>query len=93
MSEGEQQKWKPGKRDLIFVSVVVAVVLLLVLGTSERTTKPTPNDETHVKVTSREECKRCHDVGGIKPWPAQHTKADQCYQCHLQPENSVVNKR
>ncbi|MDX8395635.1 MAG: hypothetical protein R8K22_04395 [Mariprofundaceae bacterium] len=87
MAETPTEKWKPGKRDLFFLGFVGLVVLALVLGTSERTTKGTPNDDTHRKVTSRTACMQCHGVDGIKPQPKRHTKADQCFQCHAQPES------
>jgi len=85
-TQQKQTGWKPGKRDAIFLAIVAAVVLVLVLGTGERTTKPTPKDETHLSATSRAECLNCHSSTGVKPQPLGHTAADQCFQCHLQPE-------
>lgn len=88
MSEGKEG-WKPGKRDAVFVALVAAVVLLLVLGTGERTTRPTPNDETHQKVTSRAECLSCHTLEQINNPQRKghrHVKEDQCFQCHKQPD-------
>lgn len=84
---GDQQKltWKPGRRDLVFLLIVAVVVLLLVLGTSERTTKPVPDDLTHRSVNSRAECMQCHSQGGVRPQPAGHIKGGQCFQCHQQP--------
>jgi len=41
-----KQKWQPGKKDMVFFAIVAAVILLLVLGTSDRTTKPVPADPT-----------------------------------------------
>lgn len=79
--------WKPGKRDAFFLAFVAAVVLLLMYGTGERTTKPTPNDATHQQVESRSACMECHSADGVHPQPKRHTKADQCFQCHVQPEN------
>ncbi|MBN4082536.1 hypothetical protein JYT13_01875 [Mariprofundus ferrooxydans] len=88
MAESEsKQKWQPGKKDMVFFAIVAAVILLLVLGTSERKTKPVPSDEMHMQVTSRAECMTCHGVEGVKPQPMGHSKADQCFQCHLQPTN------
>jgi len=83
----KQQTWQPNKRDLIFFGVVAAVILALVLGTSERTTKAVPSDATHLQVTSRAECMACHGVDGIKPQPKGHSRADQCFQCHKQPSD------
>lgn len=88
MSE-KKQGWKPGKRDAVFVALVAAVVLALVLGTSERTTRPTPDDETHQKVVSRAECLGCHSLEAINRPQREghrHVKEDQCFQCHKQPE-------
>jgi len=86
MAEFEsKQKWQPGKKDMIFFAIVAAVILLLVLGTSERKTKAVPDDQTHQQVKSRAECMACHGVDGVKPQPIGHSKADQCFQCHLQP--------
>jgi hypothetical protein len=85
-SSPEKKGWKPGKRDVFFLTFVAAVVILLVLGTGERTTKPTPNDATHQQAASRTACMECHNADGIHPQPKRHTKADQCFQCHVQPE-------
>jgi mono/diheme cytochrome c family protein len=82
-----KQKWQPSKKDMVFFAIVAAVILLLVLGTSDRTTKPVPADKTHMQVTSRAECMACHGVDGVKPQPIGHSKADQCFQCHLQPKS------
>jgi hypothetical protein len=84
--------WKPGKRDAFFLMFVAAVVMLLVLGTGERTTKPTPNDATHQQAASRTACMECHNAEGTHPQPERHTKADQCFQCHVQPEGWVGAK-
>lgn len=73
----------------MFLGIVAAVVLLLVLGTSERTTKATPSDEIHRQATSRDACMGCHNQTGVRPMPAGHTKADQCFQCHQQPKGWV----
>ncbi len=86
MAESEsKQKWQPGKKDMVFFTIVAAVILLLVLGTSDRTTKPVPSDQIHQQAKSRAECMACHGVDGVKPQPIGHSKADQCFQCHLQP--------
>jgi len=82
-----KKKWQPGKRDFIFLAVVASVILVLVLGTSDRTTKNVPSDAIHLQVTSRAECMACHAVDAIKPQPKGHTRADQCFQCHKQPQN------
>jgi len=81
-----KQKWTFGKRDFIFLAVVASVIVLLVLGTSDRTTKNVPSDRIHLQVTTRAECMSCHGVDGIKPQPKGHTRADQCFQCHMQPK-------
>ncbi len=88
MQESESKPtWHMNKRDWVFLGIVLAVILLLVMGTSERTTKPVPSDATHQAVTSRAQCMACHGVDGVKPQPVGHTKADQCFQCHMQPKN------
>jgi len=88
MAESEpKKKWQPGKKDMVFFAVVAAVILLLVLGTSEHKTKAVPSDQTHMQATSRAQCMACHGVDGVKPQPIGHSKADQCFQCHLQPTN------
>ena len=81
------QGWRPGKRDVIFAAIVAAVILALVLGTSERTTKATPNDATHQQATSRDACMSCHDASGVHPQPMGPPRADQCFQCHMQPKD------
>jgi len=70
MAESESKnKWQPGKKDMVFFAIVTAVILLLVLGTSDHKTKPVPADKTHMQVTSRAECMACHSVDGVKPQP------------------------
>jgi len=81
----DQNRWKPGKRDAIFLAIVVAVITALILGTGKRTTKPTPDDAVHQRVTSHMACMQCHGPGGVRPQPAKHTRATQCFQCHKQP--------
>jgi len=82
----EKLTWKPGKRDLLFLGIVAAVVLILVLGSSERKTKPVPDDAIHRTVSTKAACMTCHDSKGIHPQPKGHTKGGQCFQCHLQPK-------
>ena len=84
---GNHHRWRPGGRDLIFLAVVVVVVVVLSLGSKERRTAATPGDETHAAATTRKACMGCHGEGGVSPRPAGHTRADQCFQCHPQPEN------
>jgi len=89
-----QHKWKPGKKDAVFLAVVIAVIVLLVLGTGERTTKPTPNDKVHTHATSREACMACHGSKGVRPRLAEHhVKNDQCFQCHTQPKGWLGKKQ
>jgi len=80
-------KWQPGKKDAVFLAVVIAVIVLLLLGSGERTTQPTPNDDVHRSVTSHEACMKCHDADGVRPQPAGHTGSAQCFQCHTQPRD------
>jgi len=89
MNDQANKGWRPGKRDAFFLAFVAAVIILLVIGTSERTTKPTPNDDTHRLASSRAACMQCHGTDGVRPQPPRHTKADQCFQCHVQPEGWV----
>ena len=93
MSEQQQQPWRPGRRDLIFLLIVAAVILLLVLGSSERKTVPVPADDVHRNASSRTVCMSCHAAGGVRPQPEGHTKADQCFQCHAQPDGWVGESR
>lgn len=86
MTEQQKQSWQPGRRDLMFLALVAAVILLLVLGSGDRTTTAVPSDETHRMASSRQACMTCHGADGVKPQSAGHTKADQCFQCHTQPE-------
>jgi len=88
MADAETKKsWQLGKRDVIFLAIVGVVILLLVLGSGDRTTKAVPADATHMQATSRAACMSCHGVDGVKPQPMGHTKADQCFQCHVQPKD------
>jgi len=86
MTEQAQNSWKPGKRDVVFLAIIAAVVLVLVLGTSDRKTIPVPGDEVHRSVTSKAACMTCHDSAGVHPQPITHTKMDRCFLCHTQPE-------
>jgi len=90
-SENSPEKggWKPGKRDAFFLAFVTVVVIILVMGTGERTTRATPNDAMHQQAASRSACMECHNAEGAHPQPKRHTKADQCFQCHAQPEGWV----
>ena len=92
MAEKQNQSWQPGKRDMIFLLIVAAVILLLVLGTSERKTVAVPDNDVHRNASSRVACMACHGPDGERPQPATHTKADQCFQCHAQPEGWVGAK-
>ncbi|MDQ6957999.1 MAG: hypothetical protein Q9M24_02675 [Mariprofundaceae bacterium] len=83
-----QNKWKPGKKDAVFLAVIIAVIVLLALGTGKRTTKSTPNDQIHAHAVTRQACMECHGVNGIQPRPLEHhVKDDQCFQCHTQPKD------
>ncbi len=84
---------KINKRDAIFLGIVAAVIIVLVVGTSERTTKAVPDNTTHSQVTSRAECLVCHSTEGVKPQPLGHPKANQCFQCHKQPSHWVGSKK
>jgi len=86
MSDSQKLKWQPGKRDLVFLSIITVVVLILVLGSSERKTRPVPDDETHRTVTTKAACMTCHGTDGVSPQPQGHIQSGQCFQCHLQPK-------
>ena len=87
MTEQQKQSWRPGKRDLMFLAMVAAVVLVLVLGTGDRTTVAVPSDDLHRTTLSRVACVSCHWPDGDQPQAGKHlhTKADQCFQCHTEP--------
>jgi len=83
---GVQLKWKPGKRDVIFLAFVAMVIVLLILGSGKRTTKPTPNDQVHTHAVTRQACMECHGLNGVRPRPVEHhARGDQCFLCHTQP--------
>jgi cytochrome c553 len=84
---------KINKRDSIFILIVVIVITVLTVGSKERTTKAVPDNDTHKGVTSRAQCMACHGVEGIKPQPLGHPKANQCFQCHKQPDHWVGSKK
>ncbi|ATX81562.1 hypothetical protein Ga0123462_0692 [Mariprofundus ferrinatatus] len=86
MANQQKSTWKPGKRDMLFLGVVAAVVLVLVLGSGERKTNPVPNDEVHQGASTMAECMGCHGNEGVRPQPKGHIQGGQCFQCHLQPE-------
>jgi len=86
MTEQQKQQWQFGKRDALFLAVVAAVVLTLVLGSSERKTRAVPDDATHQAVKSRAACMVCHAQDGVAPQPKGHIQGGQCFQCHTQPK-------
>ena len=87
-----KKSWRIGKRDSIFLLVVAVVVLALSFGSQERRTAATPDDAVHIQADSRSSCLTCHGSEGVWPQPAGHTKAYQCFQCHIQPKEWVGNK-
>jgi len=86
MNETAKQRWRASRGDWVFIIIVATVVLVLALGSTERKTKATPDDAIHMHATSRSACMSCHGEDGVKPQPPGHVKADQCFQCHTQPE-------
>ncbi len=86
-------RWQPGKRDILFLALVVTVITVLTLGSTERKTKPLPDDKVHRTTTSRAACMRCHGPDGVRPQPPRHTKDDQCLLCHQQPKGWVGSAR
>ena len=88
MTEKQKQSWRPGRQDLMFLAMVAAVVLLLILGTGDRTTVAVPSDDVHRTTSSREACVSCHwpDGDQAKNGKHLHSKADQCFQCHAEPK-------
>ncbi len=84
-TDNGKQGWQPTRNDWVFMLIVLTVIVVLILGTSERTTKATPDDATHQAITSHQACMTCHGEHGIRPQPAGHVKATQCFQCHQQP--------
>lgn len=80
---------KINKRDTVFLIIVAIVIITLVAGTTERTTKAVPDNPMHNQVTSRAECMACHSAKGNRPQPLGHPKANQCFQCHKQPDHWV----
>jgi len=89
MAEQQKNGWKPGKRDLVFLAIVAAVVLVLVLGSRERKKIDVPNDDVHRSVTTKAACMACHGANGIHPQPAKHTKMERCFLCHKQPDGWI----
>ncbi len=86
MAEQQKNSWKPGKRDAVFLAIVAAVVIALVLGTTDRKTIAVPSDDVHRSVTSKAACMACHDSAGVHPQPPTHTKMERCFLCHTQPK-------
>ena len=82
MTEKQKKPWKPGKRDLLFLGIIATVVIALVLGTSERKTKPVADDTIHQTASSKAQCMSCHNADGVLPQAAGHTLSQQCFQCH-----------
>ncbi|MDX8391966.1 MAG: hypothetical protein R8K53_05285 [Mariprofundaceae bacterium] len=86
MSTKKAAPWKPGRKDAIFLTIVLVVIILLVLGSHDRTTKATPNDAMHQQALNHQTCLQCHDANGTRPQPIGHSSSTQCFQCHAQPK-------
>jgi len=84
MSENKTE-WKPGKRDLLALTFVIAVITVLSLGVGERNTAATPDNMIHRTASSRAACLSCHGPEGVRPQPPEHAGNDQCFLCHKQP--------
>jgi len=93
MNAERKPAWKLNKRDALFLGIIALVLLLLVLGTKERTTKPVPDDAVHRQVTKRATCMQCHGAKGVRPQPPGHVRGGQCFQCHQQPAGWIGNRR
>ncbi|MDQ6998828.1 MAG: hypothetical protein Q9M17_08935 [Mariprofundus sp.] len=89
MAEQQKNAWKFGKRDIVFLAIIVAVVIALLLGTTERKTIAVPSDDVHRTATSKAACMACHDSAGVYPQPSTHTKMERCFLCHTQPKGWV----
>ncbi|MDX8405656.1 MAG: cytochrome c3 family protein [Mariprofundus sp.] len=87
MNNEKKLSWQPGKRDVVFLAIIAVVVLLLVLGTGDRTTRAVPGDEVHRTAVKSTQCMACHQAESQRPQPLGHTKSDQCFQCHVQPKD------
>lgn len=80
------------RKDLIFIALMGAVLLLVILITSEEKTSKIPYDEIHrpfyeimEKTGSKREaekgCETCHNDSNV-PFPKDHPPKSRCLFCH-----------
>jgi len=79
-------------RDLFFIAIVSAVLIILLLSTAREKPKKMPADDRHRpfsealakgddRATVETGCVVCHDPKAI-PLPAGHPPKEQCLICH-----------
>jgi hypothetical protein len=68
------------KKNIIFIAILILVVVLLHLFSTEEIV-PIPYDLEHAGV-NEEGCMDCHGVGRENPLSREHPPKFQCLKCH-----------
>ena len=78
------------KRDLIFVSIILAVLAFLFTGTLKKLGKDVPANEEHLvfyqqldeggsRIALENGCSACHETQSL---PESHPEKEECMVCH-----------
>lgn len=65
--------------------VLLAAALVLWIAIRGRQPPVLPNDRTHERFVSAEDCQSCHGPQGSNPQPANHPLGFDCLRCHGMP--------
>lgn len=83
---------KIGRKDWIFIGVIVAVLATFFAISGKEKTKHVPYDDTHKpyyeimakthdKKEAEKDCMKCHNDTGV-PFPKDHPPKNRCLFCH-----------
>jgi hypothetical protein len=70
------------KKNILFLAVAAAVLLVLFFLSSRNKAPFIPADEIHRIVTTNEACQECHAPGRRAPLKVSHPPKEQCLICH-----------
>ena len=70
------------KKNIAFLAVAAAIVLLLYFLSSSKKVPFIPADDLHRNVTTNAACTECHAPGKRAPLKETHPPKEQCLVCH-----------
>jgi len=70
------------KKNIVFLAVITAVLLVLFFLSSRNKVPFIPADDFHKTVTTNEACGECHAPGKRAPLKQTHPPKEQCLICH-----------